>query len=55
MPLASKSNDAKDQIEALSEGAWHVQAVQFVKNRQRQECHFAFLMIGEVFALGDID
>ena len=41
--------------EAESEGTWHVQAVQFVKGLQRQERHFAFLMIGEVFALGDID
>ena len=41
--------------ETESEGTWHVQAVQFVKNLQRQERHFAFLMIGEVFALGDID
>ena len=41
--------------ETESEGTWHVQAVQFVKNLQRQERHFAFLMIGDVFALGDID
>ena len=42
-------------VETESEGTWHVQAVQFVKNLHRQERHFAFLMIGEVFALGDID
>ena len=41
--------------EAESEGVWHVQAVRFEKGVQRQERHFAFLMIGEVFALGDID
>ncbi len=41
--------------ETESEGTWHMQAVQFVKNLQRQERHFAFLMIGDVFALGDID
>ena len=41
--------------ETESEGTWHVQAVQFVKGLQRQERHFAFLMIGEAFALGDID
>ena len=41
--------------ETESEGTWHVQAVQFVKDLQRQERHFAFLMIGDVFALGDID
>ncbi len=41
--------------EAESEGVWHVQAVRFKKGIQRQERHFAFLMIGEVFALGDID
>ncbi len=41
--------------ETESEGTWHVQAVQFVKDLQRQERHFAFLIIGEVFALGDID
>ena len=41
--------------ETESEGTWHVQAVQFVKTLQRQERHFAFLLIGDVFALGDID
>ena len=41
--------------ETESEGTWHVQAVQFVNTLQRQERHFAFLLIGEVFALGDID
>ena len=41
--------------EEESEGVWHVQAVRFEKGVQRQERHFAFLMIGEVFALGDID
>ena len=41
--------------EAESEGVWHVQAVRFEKGVQRQERHFSFLMIGEVFALGDID
>ena len=41
--------------EAESEGVWHVQAVRFEKGIRRQERHFAFLMIGEVFALGDID
>ncbi len=53
------SNDSYDWGEYLeeteSEGTWYVQAVQFVKNLQRQERHFAFLMIGDVFALGDID
>ena len=41
--------------EEESEGVWHVQAVRFEKGVQRQERHFAFLLIGEVFALGDID
>lgn len=53
------SSDSYDWGEYLeeeeSEGVWHVQAVRFEKGVQRQERYFAFLMIGEVFALGDID
>ena len=53
------SSDSYDWGEYLeeeaAEGVGHVQAAQSVTNLQRQECHFAFLMIGETIALGDID
>ena len=53
---ASDSYDWGEYLEeAESEGVWHIQAVRFEKGVQRQERYFAFLLIGEVFALGDID
>lgn len=41
--------------ETESEGTWHVLMINYLKKDVEKEIAFAFLKIGERFALGDID
>jgi hypothetical protein len=41
--------------EKETEGTWHILLVRYTKNGSTKEAAFAFLKIGNSFALGDID